>query len=279
MQIQQVLDAILFGLSFWLAWILRSNPAIMEYLRLKPVNSFDAYFWLYVLLILGGPLVLETQGFYDRPLLSPRRSMIWPLFKGCSIATVLLIMVLYFFQVELARAVAILFGVISFVLVAVKEEVVRSGLRSKFARSQLERKFILVGTKEETTRMREELRSTPEDGVVVLAELDLNTTSIEELTHLLHEHSVNGVILNARHNYFEKVENAIKTCELEGVEVWLIADFFKTQISHTSFDDFHGRPVLVFRTTPEASWQGVLKQVLDFVVALVVVVGFSPCCS
>ena len=47
-----------------------------------------------------------------------------------------------------------------------------------------------------------------------------------------------------------------------------MADFFKTQISHTSFDDFQGRPVLVFRTTPEASWQSVLKQLIDFVVRL-----------
>ena len=123
--------------------------------------------------------------------------------------------------------------------------------------------------------MREELKESV-DGVVVLNELDLNTQSVEELTELLHDHSVNGVILNARHNYFEKVESAIKTCELEGVEVWLVADFFKTQISHTSFDDFHGRPVLVFRTTPEASWQGVLKQVIDYGVAFVCVVVLSP---
>ncbi len=102
---------------------------------------------------------------------------------------------------------------------------------------------------------------------MVLAELDLNTKSIDELAELLHEHSVNGVILNARHNYFEKVESAIKTCELEGVEVWLIADFFRTQISHATFDDFQGQPVLVFRTTPEASWQGVLKQLIDFMIA------------
>jgi len=87
-------------------------------------------------------------------------------------------------------------------------------------------------------------------------------------------HSVNGVILSARHSYFEQVEAVVRACELEGVEAWLIADFFKTQISRTSFDDFYGRPVLVFRTTPEASWQGVLKQVLDFVGALIVLLIF-----
>ncbi len=59
---------------------------------------------------------------------------------------------------------------------------------------------------------------------------------------------------------------------MEGVEAWLIADFFKTQISRTSFDDFYGRPVLVFRTTPEAEWQGFLKQVMDFIGALLMLV-------
>ena len=275
MQVLQVLDAIIFGASFWVSWMLRSNPAIMEALNLKPVRSFDAYFWLYFIVILAGPLVLESQGFYDRPLLAPRRAALWPLFKGCFLVTLALIMVLYFFQVELARAVAVLFGIISFSLILVKEELVRSGLRSKFALSQLQRKFILVGTAEETARMRQELRASPEDGMVVVAELDLNKTSLDDLIHLLHEQAVNGVILNARHNYFEKVENAIRTCELEGVEVWLIAEFFKTQISHTSFDDFHGRPILVFRTTPEASWQSLLKPVLDRVLALAIVIGFS----
>ena len=152
----------------------------------------------------------------------------------------------------------------------------RLGLRSRFARSQFERRFILVGTEEETARMRRDLRGATSEGVVVLAELNLNKTPVEELANLLHEHSVNGVILNARHNYFEKVEQAIRSCELEGVEVWLIADFFKTQISHTSFDEFYGRPVLVFRTTPDASWQVILKQVVDFLVALTLVVVFSP---
>ncbi len=275
MQIQQVLDACLFGASFWLAWILRANPDVIDFLNLNQVHPFANYFWLYLLVILAGPLVLEAQGFYDRPMLSSRRAAAWPLFKGCLMATVALIMVLFFFRLELARAVAMLFGMISFLLILAKEELMRLGLRSQFARSQLQRKFILVGTAEETARMRQDLKAAPDDGMVVLAELDLNTHSVDKLTDLLHEHSVNGVILNARHNYFEQVESAIRTCELEGIEVWLVADFFKTQISHTSFDDFHGRPVLVFRTTPDASWQSVLKQMIDFAVAFVAVIIFA----
>jgi exopolysaccharide biosynthesis polyprenyl glycosylphosphotransferase len=123
--------------------------------------------------------------------------------------------------------------------------------------------------------MRRELQQISDSGMVVLAELNLNEQPAEDLARLLHEHSVNGVILNARHNYFEQVERAIRTCELEGVEVWLIADFFRTDISHATFDDFHGHPVMVFRSTPEASWQGVVKQLIDFLVAFVAVILLS----
>jgi exopolysaccharide biosynthesis polyprenyl glycosylphosphotransferase len=68
---------------------------------------------------------------------------------------------------------------------------------------------------------------------------------------------------------FGLVEKAIQTCELEGVEVWLMADFFKTEISQTSLDEFYGKPMLVFRSAPEASWQAMAKQVMDFVGASV----------
>jgi exopolysaccharide biosynthesis polyprenyl glycosylphosphotransferase len=276
MQIQQLLDALLFAASFWLAWVLRANPDIMQLLGLDPVSSFSAYYVLYLMLIPAGPLVLEAQGFYDQPLLSPRRTALWSLFKGCLFTTIGLIMALFFFRLELARSVAVLFGIISFLLIFFKEELVRFGLRSKFARAQFERRFILVGTEQETAEMRRELKANPEDGMVVLAELNLNTKSIDDLIHLLHEHSVNGVILNAKHNHFGQVENAIRTCELEGVETWLVADFFKTQISRSSLDDFHGRPVLVFSTTPQASWQSVIKQLIDFVGALLMVILVSP---
>jgi exopolysaccharide biosynthesis polyprenyl glycosylphosphotransferase len=92
---------------------------------------------------------------------------------------------------------------------------------------------------------------------------------------MLHEYAVNGVIINAKRAFFDQVEAAIRACELEGVEVWLVADFFKVQISRTSLDEFHGRPVLVFSSAPEASWQGVLKQIMDFFGALVLLLVSS----
>lgn len=276
MQIHQLMDACLFALGFWLAYALRSSPDIIELLSLPPVNEFRDYRWLYLILIPAAPFVLEAQGFYNRPVVSSRRTTAWLLFKSCLITTLVLILVLFFFQLVIARAVIVWFGFVTFVLVYAKEELLRRFYLSKLAQSSFRRRFILMGTKQETARMRAELRAKSAEAMEIFAELDLNETPLDQLTTMLHEHAVNGVILSAKHSYFEQVETVIRACELEGVEAWLVAEFFKTQISRTSLDDFYGRPVLVFRTTPEASWQGIVKQLLDRIGAVALLIFSSP---
>ncbi len=271
MQIHELLDACLFALGFWLACVLRSDPDLMELFGLVPLNPQTApqYVWLYLVVIPCAPMVLEAQGFYNRPILCPRFVTGWLLFKGCLFTALLLILVVYTFQMVIARGVIVWFAIISFGLVFIKEELLQWVFQSKLARNQYRRRFILVGTEGETARMRAEIKAKSPGAIDILAELDLNQTPVQLLVEMLHQHSVNGVILSAKHSYFEQVEAVIRACELEGVEAWLVADFFKTQISRTSFDDFYGRPVLVFRTTPEAEWQGFIKQVIDLVGALV----------
>jgi exopolysaccharide biosynthesis polyprenyl glycosylphosphotransferase len=276
MQIQQFMDAVLFAIAFGMAYVLRSNPDVIVLLNLPPVNEFADYKWLYIILIPAAPLILEAQGFYNRPVQCSRRTTAWLLFKGCLVTALVLILTSFFFRMVIARAVIIWFGFVSFALVFAKEELLRLFLQSKLAKSSFRRRFILIGASEETVRMRAELKAKSEEAIEILAELDLNKTPLEELIAMLHEHAVNGVILSAKHSYFEQVEEVIRACEIEGVEAWLVAEFFKTQISRTSLDDFYGRPVLVFRTTPEASWQSVLKQLLDRIGAVVLLLVSSP---
>jgi len=270
------MDACLFAVSFWIAYELRFDPAIIEWFNLPaPPPELASFYWFYLLLIPAAPLVLESQGFYERSITGSRRGMIWSLFKGCFFITVGLILAFFFLKLDVARSMIIWFGFISFVLVSVKEELLRWVFQSELGKAQYRRRFILVGTGFETSRMCRDLKSRSDSGIEVVAELDLNTISVEQLVQMLHEHSINGVILSARHAYFEQVEAIVKACELEGVEAWLVAEFFATQISRTTFDDFYGRPVMVFRSTPDASWQSALKLVLDVFGALVLLMLLS----
>jgi exopolysaccharide biosynthesis polyprenyl glycosylphosphotransferase len=266
-QVHQVTDACLFALGLSLAYVLRSNPDIIDLFDLDEVYPFESYVWLLLVVVLVSPLVLEAQGFYNRPILCRRRTTAWLLFRACIFTCLGIILALFLFRTLIARGVVVLFGFIGFGLVFAKEELVRWVRRSSIGLEQYRRRFILVGPAEETRTMRAELAAKMQQEAEVLAELDLNRDSLERMVDLLHEHSVNGVIFSVRHAYFEQIEMAIRACELEGVEAWLVADFFRTQISRTSFDDLHGWPVLVFRSTPDASWQRAIKQLMDLVLS------------
>src|SRR5579862_1672855 len=205
-QIHQLADACIFFASFLLAYILRSNPAIMEWLNLQPSTQFGDFAKLLFVVIPGAPLILESQGFYNRSPLSPRAAIFWPLLKGCVWLVAGLVIVTYLFKLEVARMIMVAFGIIGFCAVWLKEEALRFFLKSKMAQAQYHRRFIIAGTDDEIARMRAQIKAHNDEGVEIVAALDLNQEGAQELTTLLHEHSVYGVILSARRAYFEQIE-------------------------------------------------------------------------
>jgi len=276
-QLHQLADAGLFAISFWLAYFFRSQPFIADWFPNNPValDDFDRVMRFLFALVPAAPLVLESQGFYKRNVISTRAAMFWPLLKSCLIITVGLVLLLFLFRETAPRGVMILFGCVSFALVWLKEEILRVALRSRMARAQYRRRIILAGIPAETARLRREIATRYGDGLGVVAEFNLAESPVQQLIELLHEHSVSGVMVSARHTQFERVENIIKVCEIEGVEAWLVADFFATQIAHASFDEMFGHPLIVFRSAPATSWPMLAKLLLDFFGALFLLIIFG----
>jgi exopolysaccharide biosynthesis polyprenyl glycosylphosphotransferase len=150
----------------------------------------------------------------------------------------------------------------------------RWAYQSKLGQAQFKQRMVLIGTAEDIQQLRDSIGSALQE-LEIIGGVDLNKSSIEDLVSFMHEHSVNTVIINARHTLLGHVEAAIRACELEGIEVLLLADFFKTQISRTSLDDFFGQPVFVFHSGPETPWARLMKQIVDVVGTLIILVPFG----
>jgi exopolysaccharide biosynthesis polyprenyl glycosylphosphotransferase len=285
-QVHQLTDACLFAASFWLAYAVRSNVAVTNWLNLAlpgnhqldiiPPDMFEKVWWLYFMLVPAAPLVLESQGFYNRPAVSSRKALLWPLLRGSAIVTVGIVLLLFFLKAPAPRGVSFIFIVFSCALVWLKEELLIAALRSPLAKTQYRRRVIVAGTPAETSRFRQFLKGRAGDEIEIVAEYNLTESSVPRLIEMLHEHSASSVLVSAKHANFERVENVIRLCETEGVETWLVADFFATQIARASFDELFGHPLIVFRSAPETSWQMIAKQLLDFFGALVSLLVFGP---
>src|SRR2546430_17731676 len=116
MQIQQLLDMMLFIAAFALAYLLRADPNLIDLFNLNPPSPFADYVKLYVVLIPAAPMILEAQGFYRRSVLCSRRTTLWLLSKACLWTTLALILTAFLFQYTLGRSVIVWFGFISFAL-------------------------------------------------------------------------------------------------------------------------------------------------------------------
>ena len=143
----QFIDGGVFALGLWLAHLIRLDWSGARLLtravdQIKPF--VPEYFWLFLVVIPMTPLVLEWQGFYERPVFSPMRQVAWQLGKSCCICSVGLILMVFMLKVEAARGVLVLFGFCSFGLMFLKEELLRAAYRTKLGQAQFLRRFILL---------------------------------------------------------------------------------------------------------------------------------------
>lgn len=275
-QINQLIDAIVLVLSLWLAYALRYELA-ERFEWILPVESANVYVWLLGLVIPFGPLLLELQGFYDYPLQktiirSVRQAglaLLWLaiLICGCAI----------FFRLNLnSRSVLVLFVAIGTVALIIKERIVIVYLRSRVARGEHRERVIVAGSSEEVSDLRERFRPDHGSEIEIVKTVDIAVEPISELVRSVHEYSVGRVIFAAAHIELGRVQEAIAACELEGVEAWLIADFIRTSIARARFDMFGSQPMLVFRSTPDLSWELASKRTIDIIGALIGLILLAP---
>lgn len=276
LQIHQLMDACLFAFTFWVAVELRESPWVIDRFNLVPPPPEGTIFWYYLILIPMAPLVLEWQGFYNLSLSESRWNRWWVIVRSCTLITGALILLSFFFQLTFARLVVLWFGIISAVALYAKGEVMRLLLANRFMASHYGRRILLLGAPEELELMRQNVSRLPLESIQAVDTCNVADTSVEKLVECMHEYSTNIVIVSGRHLPFDTVEQTIRACELEGVEVWLMADFIRTELSRTSFATLGDRPYLVFRAAPEASWQSLVKQMVDFLGAVTLLVLLSP---
>ena len=273
-QLSQLVDAALMVLSLWLGHLLRHY--LGERFPIPEIDSFNMFLWL-TLTMPFGPLFLDLLGFYRFPLQKTTlqslsqitKALLWlgVLIAGCAL--------LFRFDIH-SRAVLILFGLISTVLLLIKERIVAGYLHAHTASGAYREKVILIGSTEEIRQFLACVTQEQLALIEVVEAIDMSTQPTSKLVCALHRHSVGRVIFATSRTPLETIEQAIGACEVEGVETWLVADFIQTSIARPAFDIFGAQPMLVFRTTSDRFWPLSIKRAIDFFAALAGLIVLAP---
>jgi exopolysaccharide biosynthesis polyprenyl glycosylphosphotransferase len=276
-QFNQLTDALLIAVVFWLAHALREELAFRDPVHFSLIADFRYYKWLYLVILPVYPFLLDLNGFYTRPHQMRRRLTLWMLIKSVSVCVLIVIATMFFLGLSaLSRGVIILFGAMSVVALFAKDSLFHTYLRLHARHRRLTRPVILVGSEDRNSEFERLLAEHPEWDFGVVAKIDPSQESLTKLPQMLHDQAISCVVFNVTQTHFSEVEKAILACEVEGVEAWLVADFVRTSIARATIDEFHGKPVLVFRTTPEISWQLICKRLIDIAGSLAGLLVLGP---
>jgi exopolysaccharide biosynthesis polyprenyl glycosylphosphotransferase len=269
-QLQVLIDAFLLALSLWAAYALRYYSTFWFDLS-KTVDPQSNYAWLLIPIMAFGPILLDLQGFYQSPLNKTNWRSIVQIVRAMIGLSIIVSGCVIFLRLPLAnRTVPLLFMLIGTLVLLTKERLIAAHLRRKAVRGEQREPVLLAGLPQDLAALERSFKPEQRLLIDVVGRIDIDRQPISDLVEAMHRHAVSRVIFAAGHSQLNRVEQAISACEVEGVPAWLVADFIQTSIAKPDFDAFAGRPMLVFRSTPEVSWALLIKDIFDRVVALIV---------
>lgn len=276
LQLNQLIDALLLGGVFWLCYSLRhANLFVLD--SLMEIPGFEYFLWMLAVIMPFGPFLLELQGYYSHPL----EKTIWKSLQQIARAGIWLGLIIggavIFLRLSVpSRSVLILFCLVAPAALIFKERVYAWQRMLRLKQGELGERIILAG---EQDRMREIVRTltvAQRLEINVAERVDLEVCDVEELVKAIHRQSVGRVILAFSRLEMEKVQKAIEACEVEGVEAWLSADFIRTSVARPTYESLGGRPMLVFRATPDLSWALLVKNAIDRTGAFLGLILLAP---
>jgi hypothetical protein len=260
MQLTELTDSAILAFSLWFGHFLRARLALIFFPEWDVVPAFGEFVWIMAVVVPFGPIILEARGFYSNLLNKTTGKSLRQLVEGgVIIATIVGMMSVFLrWQVE-SRAVVILAALVGGSLLLLREAAQRQRIHRRLASGVGREPVLLVGANGDMDALLDRISDEHRAEIDIVGRIDIMQQPISALVEAMHQHSVGRVLFAAQHVHFSKIEEAVQACETEGVEAWIAADFFQTAIARPTFDVLGGRLMLVFHSTPQASWELLFK--------------------
>ncbi len=268
----QISDGLLFALSLGLAYVLRAHVRVLD---LPTIETFAEHLWLFPVVAIIGPAALASQGFYELPRLASRLRTIFVLTRGVAFTGVALVLLLFLLRLQFARSVIMLAGVFGGVLVYLRHELMRQ--LTPFGQSPWRQRVLWVGLPDETRRLRDALTYDERASLESISEFDPRTESVDDLTPILHDYSINVVVITLTGLETTVLAPVLATCEREGVAIVVRPGLLPRAPLGMTIDWFAGEPVIHYHAQSAHGSHLVLKQAFDYAGSAILLLLLSPC--
>lgn len=285
-----VVDAIVVGLSYSLAWYFKFATSFNENDPTVGVLDKSTYFEVLYFLIPLYVVLYYMFGTYAPKRATRFRYEISGILKANTVGIVVFMMFLYMIeQYHISRVMIGAFYVINIVLTAIVRALIRRLLQLFRKKGYNQKYVLLIGYSQAAEEYITRISQNPQWGYVVRGILDDTVPkgtiykgvkvvgSIDNIKYILPENTLDEVAITLALKDYEKLENVVDFCEKYGVHTKFIPDYTSLVPSHPYTEDILGLPVINIRYVPLNNMLNrFLKRTLDVIGATIGIILSSP---
>jgi exopolysaccharide biosynthesis polyprenyl glycosylphosphotransferase len=186
-----------------------------------------------------------------------------------------------------SRSLLFIFWFLTILYLPIIRIILRHFLTSLYLKGYNSQQVLIVGKGELAEKVSLTLNKHPELGFQIIGFIDEEGNSdkaskvqtmgkINDIPDILHEIIVDEVVFAVPIEDCERMTEAIKLCEVEGIKVRIVADLFERTIARTKIDDIDGIPIITLETGPAQEIAIAIKRILDVIISLLSLIMLTP---
>ena len=284
-----VVDAVIIGLSYWLAWYIRFRSRLIFKSSYEAV-SFRTYMSALLAVIPILLILYSAVDLYSETRVQGRRREMGLVLQANLIGGLIFLAALQIFrQQDWSRSMIFVF----FVLNSGIDITVRLSLFGLMKRLRRKgknlRNVLLVGYSRAAEEFIDRVEANPQWGFNVRGILDDKVGSgtmyknvkilgrIDNLMIILPENHLDEIIITLGLSEYSRLEEIVALCEKSGVHTRFVPDYNNIIPTRPYTEDLQGLPVVNIRHVPlNNPFPAAVKRVMDFVGSIVCIVLLSP---
>lgn len=289
----KVSDLGLVVISLVLTIVFRYSPSnnvdfAVDYLseRIKVSNAI-----LGAGLLITWHLAFAVQGLYLSHRLSGHRQELKEIARASLISSIVLLVAAELGNWPTINATtALMFGIVSFGLVALARILLRLNLRRLRKIGHNVKPLLLIGGGPRGRRFAKQIQQRPDLGYKMLGYLDSDPAyardtiagapwlgSLEDLPLILANEVIDeaAIALPIKSQYMQ-IEFAVGLLEEQGITTHLLSDLFPKKLARSHTNELDGMPIVSLHSVPTFSWKTEAKRLFDLIAGSALLIFLSP---
>lgn len=293
-----LLDAIVVSISFFFAYFLRRHFHLFYKLDLFPSKqvigsaalSLSAYLVALFIVVSLWCFILYLNGMYRSLRTRKLHEIVWIIIKSSFLVILIFSTIIFLFELEfVSRVFFAIFFVTSVLFILAEKITTFFVIHHVRKRGFNYRTILIVGKGKRAVSYIQKIKNHPEWGFRILGVIDDEPErkirevddsqvvgTIDDLSAILHKQAVDEVIFVVPRSRLSFMENAIYTCEIEGIKATIAVDLFDLKIARSRTTEIGGIPLVTFETTVAEEWQLFIKRSIDIFLSGLGIILLSP---